>query len=159
MQVSGGVHEDPECYSWSGNVRELQHVLERACIVSERGRLKFGHLREASPAPPPVNPPQAEEPVLTVAELWALEVCNIQATLMRTRGKIYGDDGTAALLGMKPATLVSRIKALDVEMQWKCDCASWGSWGMHRESCFVMPLATAYPVAQAELGIVPNINL
>lgn len=83
--------------------------------MSERGRLKFDHLREALPAPSIVNAPQAEERILTVAELRALEVRNIQAALKRTNGKIYGDDGAAALLGMKPTTLVSRIKALDVE--------------------------------------------
>jgi len=79
--------------------------------VSERGRLKFDHLRDASPAPPPVNAPQTEERILTVAELRDLEVRNIQAALKRTSGKIYSDDGAAALLGMKPTTLVSRMKA------------------------------------------------
>jgi transcriptional regulator with GAF, ATPase, and Fis domain len=104
--------QDLQRYAWPGNVRELQHVLERACIVSERGRLRFDHLREAPPAPPPVNTPQAEERILTVSELRDLEVRNIQTALKHTNGKIYGDDGAAALLRMKPTTLVSRIKAL-----------------------------------------------
>ncbi len=30
---------DLQRYTWPGNVRELQHELERACIVSEKGRL------------------------------------------------------------------------------------------------------------------------
>ncbi len=108
--------QDLQRYSWPGNVRELQHVLERACIVSERGRLKFDHLREALLAPSIVNAPQAEERILTVAELRALEVHNIQAALKRTNGKIYGDDGAAVLLGMKPTTLVSRIKSLAIKL-------------------------------------------
>jgi len=69
----------------------LQHVLERACIVSERGRLKFDHPRDASPAPSIVNAPNAAERVLTVTELHDLEVCNIQAALKRTNCKIYRD--------------------------------------------------------------------
>jgi transcriptional regulator with GAF, ATPase, and Fis domain len=36
----------------------------------------------------------------------------ILAALERSQGKIYGDDGAAKILGMKPTTLVSRIKAL-----------------------------------------------
>lgn len=61
----------------------------------------------------PVNTLQAEERILTVAEIRDLEVRNIQAALKRTNGKIYGDDGAAALLSMKPTTLVSRIKSLN----------------------------------------------
>ncbi len=104
--------QDLQRYSWPGNVRELQHVLERACIVSERGRLKFEQLRATSLTPTLVDTSQAEERILTAAEFRALEVRNLQAALKRTNGKIYGDDGAAALLGMKPTTLTSRIKSL-----------------------------------------------
>lgn len=105
--------QDLQGYSWPGNVRELQHVLERACIVSEKGRLAFDHLREAEPTP--MLAPRAEDRIFTVAELREIEGRNIQAALRRTQGKIYGDDGAAVLLGMKPTTLVSRIKALGVD--------------------------------------------
>lgn len=105
--------QDLQGYSWPGNVRELQHVLERACIVSEKGRLSFDHLRKAEPTPLIVS--RAEDRIFTVAELRELEGRNIQAALRRTQGKIYGDDGAAVLLGMKPTTLVSRIKALEVD--------------------------------------------
>ena len=104
-------------YSWPGNVRELQHVLERACIVSERGRLKFDHLAEPPPPAQTESPSaHADERILTAAELRDLEVRNIRAALSRTNGKIYGDNGAAVLLGMKPTTLTSRIKALDIKM-------------------------------------------
>ncbi|XZE32436.1 sigma 54-interacting transcriptional regulator [Pirellulaceae bacterium SH501] len=105
--------QDLQGYSWPGNVRELQHDLERACIVSEKGRLAFDHLREAEPTP--MIAPRAEDRIFTVAELREIEGRNIQAALRRTQGKIYGDDGAAVLLGMKPTTLVSRIKALGVD--------------------------------------------
>jgi len=95
-------------------VRELQHVLERACIVAERGRLRFDHLRDAPLLAPVAIAPQTENRILTVAELRDLEAQNIRAVLQHSDGKIYGDDGAAALLGMKPTTLVSRIKAIGV---------------------------------------------
>ena len=106
--------QDLQRYSWPGNVRELQHVLERACIVSERGRLKFDQLADSSPARPEVAASNTEDRILTAVELRNLEAHNIRAALHRTGGKIYGDSGAAALLGMKPTTLTSRIKALGV---------------------------------------------
>ena len=30
-------------YEWTGNVRELQHVLERACIMAGSGSLRLEH--------------------------------------------------------------------------------------------------------------------
>lgn len=107
--------QDLQRYDWPGNVRELQHELERACIVSERGKLKFDHLR-ASTSPSEAIPTHAEaEHILTDAELRDFEARNIAAALKRSQGKIYGDDGAAKLLGMKPTTLVSRIKALKIK--------------------------------------------
>ncbi len=107
--------QDLQRYSWPGNVRELQHVLERACIVSERGRLKFDHLRETNTSTSSVVTSHTIDRILTTSELRDLEVRNLRSALKQTKGKIYGADGAAALLGMKPTTLVSRIKSLGVE--------------------------------------------
>jgi len=52
--------------------------------------------------------------VITRAELRWFEKQNIAAALARTGGKIFGTDGAAALLRMKPTTLASRIKALGI---------------------------------------------
>ncbi len=51
---------------------------------------------------------------MTEAEIRELEKNNIQQALAASNGKIYGFDGAAAKLGMKPTTLASRIKALGV---------------------------------------------
>jgi transcriptional regulator with GAF, ATPase, and Fis domain len=51
---------------------------------------------------------------VTRAEVRRLERANIEAALAATRGKIFGDDGAARLLGMRPTTLASRIKALGI---------------------------------------------
>jgi transcriptional regulator with GAF, ATPase, and Fis domain len=50
--------------------------------------------------------------VLTDAEVRRLEADNLRAALRRTRGKVSGAAGAAELLGVKPTTLASRIKAL-----------------------------------------------
>ena len=49
---------------------------------------------------------------VTDAELRKLEADNIGVALKVTGGKVYGPDGAAVLLGVKPTTLASRMKAL-----------------------------------------------
>jgi len=39
----------------------------------------------------------------------------LRRALARSGGKIYGPDGAAALLGVKPTTLASRLKRLHIE--------------------------------------------
>ena len=102
-------------YQWPGNVRELQHALERACIVATDGRLRF----EFAPDPPRRKDPgpvvTTAQRVLTDLEIRELEANNIRAALSASQGKIYGAEGAAAKLGMKPTTLASRIKALGIQ--------------------------------------------
>jgi transcriptional regulator with GAF, ATPase, and Fis domain len=101
-------------YDWPGNVRELQHALERACIVAVDGKLRFDFPEARSKQQ--ARPIESTTPtrILTDLELRAIEANNIRNALYQTRGKIYGADGAAALLGLKPTTLTSRIKALGV---------------------------------------------
>jgi len=100
-------------HDWPGNVRELQNAVERAVILSQRGPLQF-ELPEAKPhafsrAHKAVTPSGV---VLTRDELKRRERESIAAGLKQTGGKIFGAGGAAELLGMKPTTLASRIKAL-----------------------------------------------
>jgi transcriptional regulator with GAF, ATPase, and Fis domain len=63
----------------------------------------------------PTDPAIAESlTVVTRAELRRREKQNIEAALAKTRGKVFGKRGAAALLGMRPTTLASRIKALKI---------------------------------------------
>lgn len=103
-------------YSWPGNVRELQHVIERAVIISKGGRLAIA-LPNESTAPERADPvPETTtQPILTDAELRRLEASNIRLALKQTKGKVSGHGGAAELLGMKPTTLASRIKALGIK--------------------------------------------
>ena len=54
-------------------------------------------------------------PLLTRTELKQRERESITVALAQTHGKVFGRDGAAALLGMKPTTLASRIKALGLQ--------------------------------------------
>jgi len=53
-------------------------------------------------------------PVLSIGEWREHERANLEAALRRSGGRIYGKDGAAAMLGVPPTTLASRLKALGV---------------------------------------------
>jgi transcriptional regulator with GAF, ATPase, and Fis domain len=99
-------------HAWPGNVRELQNVVERAVISWQGGPLRFSV--EAFERPDAVLPaePAVLQRLLTREELRRLERESIAHALEQTGGKVFGPNGAAGLLGMKPTTLASRIVAL-----------------------------------------------
>jgi PAS domain S-box-containing protein len=102
-------------YDWPGNVRELQNVIERAAILAQNGRLRIDLPDTPGPKPAPGGERQSndERPaVMTSAELRDLERGNILAALTACNGKVFGANGAAAMLDVKPTTLASRMKAL-----------------------------------------------
>ncbi len=103
-------------YAWPGNVRELANVIERALITGGARMLDLDLALPGAvlPLPDPSTAP-AETRVLTAAELARLEMDNMKRALLQAKGKISGPNGAAALLGVKPTTLRSRLKALGLE--------------------------------------------
>lgn len=108
-------------YQWPGNVRELQNVIERAVITSRGGTVQFDLTHEDFVPQVKRNPPSEmrrepkPEVVVTEAERSDAERENVLAALERARWKIYGPDGAAELLGVKPTTLASRIKKMGLK--------------------------------------------
>lgn len=103
-------------HGWPGNVRELQNLVERAVIVWQGGPLQFPF--DVSPRPNAVAPTAdaaVPSPMLTRDELKRLERESIVRALARTNGKVSGPGGAAALLGLRPTTLASRIAALGLK--------------------------------------------
>lgn len=103
-------------YHWPGNVRELENVIERQVITADR-HLDFDLPgRDVSPGPAADEPPprHSGSQVLTEHELQELEKNNLVRALTATDGRVFGDDGAAAMLGMKPTTLSSRLKKLAI---------------------------------------------
>ena len=107
-----------QAYSWPGNVRELQNVIERAVITARDGRLNLDRaLPETAKeiGAETVTAGEAPRRVRTAKELEELERANLVAALEATGWRVAGETGAAQLLGMKPTTLSSRIKALGIE--------------------------------------------
>jgi len=106
-----------QSYHWPGNIRELQNVIERAIIVSTGNRLQFSLPGTGldTGTDESVSMPEAVQTVpYNESERLARDRANILAALRLTDGKVSGKDGAAKLLGIKPTTLASRMKALGV---------------------------------------------
>jgi len=115
-----------ERHAWPGNVRELASVVERAAILARDGRLAIdavlerAELPRASQGPQPASAPSsagASEPtpaygIETERERKQRERASLEAALAACGGKVYGPGGAAELLGVRPTTLASRIRAL-----------------------------------------------
>ena len=53
--------------------------------------------------------------VPTEADLRRMEHDSVTAALARCRGRVSGPNGAAAMLGVKPTTLYSRLKRLGID--------------------------------------------
>lgn len=97
-------------YSWPGNIRELQNVIERAAITSQENRLNLDRALPDVPSRPPGDFPVRR--ILSASELAEFEKENLLRALDASDWQIAGSGGAAERLGLKPTTLKSRVKAL-----------------------------------------------
>ncbi|MCK9315514.1 MAG: sigma 54-interacting transcriptional regulator [Verrucomicrobia bacterium] len=107
-------------YDWPGNVRELRNVVERAVILSGGGILQFnlpslkGNNLHSKYIIPALKSSESDG-YLTESEIRRMERENLLRILEKTGWKIKGAHGAAELLGIKPTTLLSRMKKMGIE--------------------------------------------
>ena len=100
-----------QSYSWPGNIRELQNVIERSVIVSEPPIFSVDEswlTRRPSAGDPDVQPSVFSRPSAQD------EKAVIEAALLACGGRVYGPSGAAAKLGIARTTLESKIKSLKI---------------------------------------------
>ena len=102
-------------YDWPGNIRELQNVIERAVITAQSGRLKFALPQALKSENAEKNETVNQSHVMNEEEFRQLERENILKALRQTKWKIGGEGGAAEVLGIKPTTLASRIKKMNID--------------------------------------------
>jgi formate hydrogenlyase transcriptional activator len=94
-------------YPWPGNIRELQNVLERACVISGGPIVDITTALGVVDQPAPGAIPVADERILTLDEH---EQQQIRRALDEAGGRIHGPGGAASLLGINASTLRSRME-------------------------------------------------
>jgi transcriptional regulator with GAF, ATPase, and Fis domain len=120
-------------HPWPGNVRELKNALERAAILAGSGEIREEHLGLRLH---PLATPAARSSARSVAfaekqaayakggdadesalPLRGTIKKRIEEALETSGGKIYGPDGAAAALNLKPSTLQSKMKKLGIQRE------------------------------------------
>lgn len=107
QNVSSDVLRTLKEYNWPGNIRELEHVIERAILMNNGNGIKVLHL----PDKKLVDCLHSNEIIKTIDEV---ERDHILFVLNRTNGKLRGKEGAAELLKIAPSTLQSKMKRLGI---------------------------------------------
>ncbi len=92
-------------YRWPGNIRELEHVIERAVILSEGSELE------------PVewlSQPVSKAGFGKTLTLEEMERQHIIDVLEQTNWRVSGEKGAAKILDLNPTTLEARMKKLGI---------------------------------------------
>lgn len=99
-------------YSWPGNIRELENVIERHALLTTSAiidhidlpaELPYEELPEESPAFPSIA---------------NLDKAHIIEALKKCNGKVSGKGGAAEMLQLPPTTLASKMKRLGIVWQY-----------------------------------------
>ncbi|RLD87251.1 MAG: sigma-54-dependent Fis family transcriptional regulator [Bacteroidetes bacterium] len=91
-------------YSWPGNIRELENIIERTVIISHGSSLSVD----------PILEPRFEETdkLLPLAEYERRYIIKV---LEKTYWRVEGPEGAARILDMHPETLRSRMRKLEIK--------------------------------------------
>jgi len=103
--IADNVIDELMKHSWPGNIRELEHVIERAVLLARDSMIRHIPL-------PGHEKIQQEDRIKTMEEN---ERDHIISVLKKCKGKLSGKGGAAELLGINASTLNSRIKKLNIE--------------------------------------------
>jgi DNA-binding NtrC family response regulator len=111
LTIAPAAMKQLEEYGWPGNIRELQHLIERHVLDCKTGLIEWFEMPEAIPMPGRLD--GAGNDIKSFA---AMDREHILTALRKCNGKISGKSGAAELLRLHPSTLASKIKRLGI--QW-----------------------------------------
>lgn len=97
-------------YSWPGNVREIENLVERAVITGSHGVLKLE-----------IPKLQCEGPAHPSEDLRKIERDHITKVLEAVHWRINGPKGAAVRLNLNPSTLRGRIRKLGIRRSSRRD--------------------------------------
>jgi formate hydrogenlyase transcriptional activator len=97
-------------YDWPGNIRELEHLIERSILLCESQRIEKIELPSAVTGVDRVLPESSR-----LRTLEEVERDHILAILKKCNGKVAGAGGAADLLKMPSTTLNGKIRRLGIK--------------------------------------------
>jgi formate hydrogenlyase transcriptional activator len=107
--IEAGSLEQLQAFSWPGNIRQLQNVIEHSAILSDETLLHV---------PPSLLVEKKASATLAStldAALHGSEQQMIEQALASARGRVSGPSGAAARLGVPASTLESKIKRFNID--------------------------------------------
>jgi transcriptional regulator with GAF, ATPase, and Fis domain len=109
-----------QSYSWPGNIRELQNLVERAVILSRDGVLRNPlHKNQTALMLPRLYHTRT---IYTLKNLDGSDRALILETLEQTRWVVGGPRGAAAKLGLKRTTLIAIMRRLEISRSIQQEC-------------------------------------
>jgi two-component system response regulator HydG len=105
------VFEKLKTYHWPGNIRELEHLIERSVLLTTGTMLEDIELPQSASTSPVVS-----GQIRTMEEM---EREHILSALKACSGKVSGVGGAAELLDMPAQTLYARMKKLEIKQGYK----------------------------------------
>ena len=96
-------------YTWPGNIRELQNVIERSIVLCDSETFTVD---ESWLSVNCGDPDRAPRMLLRITP--SEEKKTIEAALAEAQGQVSGPSGAAARLGIPPSTLDSKIRAFKI---------------------------------------------
>ncbi|MGY0034638.1 AAA-type ATPase lid domain-containing protein [Pedobacter sp. NJ-S-72] len=98
---------------WPGNIRELEHQIERSMLLSKGTEITEIDL----PASHTLSTVQSDD-IFSVKTMHEMERDHILTILKMCNGKIFGPGGAAEVLNIPSTTLNSKIKKLGIRYEF-----------------------------------------
>jgi transcriptional regulator with GAF, ATPase, and Fis domain len=109
-KIPSKVFETLGQYSFPGNIRELENIIERSVILSAGDSLVF----DAAPFKIKASQNSFEDVQLKTLE--EMQRDYIKMALCKTQGRVSGPDGAARILGLPDKTLFSKMAKLGIRI-------------------------------------------
>lgn len=112
-RLSEGVLNKMMAYHWPGNIRELEHLIERSVLLSKSSVIEEIPLLNMQ-----INTSTSNDEATRIKTIHENERDHIISVLKRCKGRVWGEDGAAEVLKIHPSTLKSKMKKLGIKKEF-----------------------------------------